>query len=65
MKGLFLILALSNDAHAVTKLEYQDFTIWHNCNTKSAVRFEYIAKKDIGFEPRLEKFGFDPNYPIQ
>ena len=45
------------------RVNYEGFTVWLDCDRRSAVRFEYTASKDTGNYKRHSKFYLDPNVP--
>lgn len=47
------------------QIDYKGFTIWLDCNTKSAVGWKYIARKDTGNYDRYNSFFRDPNLPTK
>lgn len=48
---------------ALLKKDYEGFTLWLDCKERAAVKFRYNAQRDIGNEPRREKFTFAPDVP--
>lgn len=47
-------------ASELREVKYQGFTIWLDCERRTAVRFEYHAGRDIGSLPREDDFDLDP-----
>jgi len=52
-------------ANNLLKLDYEGFTVWLDCNKKSAVKFRYVAQRDIGRLKRYKKFHLDHNVPSE
>lgn len=45
------------------RVDYEGFTLWLDCERRSAVRFEYEAFEDTGNHKRHSRFYFDDNIP--
>ncbi len=67
MKHLYIILCVlwfslgTSSVHAdVLQLSYQGFTIWLDCEKRSAIKFHYTLGKDIGNLERVYAFHLDP-----
>ena len=58
-----LLLSSPVFAEDPIQLNYDGFTIWLDCEKRSAVKFEYIAHKDGGSQKRRPKFYLDANIP--
>lgn len=58
--SLLFLFSLPSFAE-VKRLDYTGFTIWLDCDAKSAVRFRYNAQRDTGNFKRHSKFYTDPN----
>ena len=68
MKAVYLFAAItiivtSFSAHAseIKRLDYEDFTVWVDCDKRGAVKFQYNAQHDTGNFKRLKSFHIDPD----
>ena len=57
---LFISLGTSSLYADVLKLSYQDFTIWLDCEKRSAIKFHYTLRDDVGNLDRDYAFYLDP-----
>lgn len=60
--------AVPTPTPAVSKLrqvEYEGFTLWLDCARHGATKFSYIARRDTGNVPRINKFSFDRKLPTE
>ena len=46
---------------AFLEINYEGFTVWIDCERRSAVTFHYVADVDTGNEPRHSSYDIDPN----
>ena len=49
----------------ILEVHYEGFTVWLDCARHGAFRFEYLATKDAGSEPRSPTFVIDPDVPAE
>ncbi len=47
----------------IYNIQYSGFQIWINCDTKSAVRWKYTARRDTGNHKRYDNFFLSPDIP--
>lgn len=60
----FALTLLSTLAHGqVYEVKYKAFTVWLDCDTRSAVGWKYIAGKHTANYDRSSSFYLDPNIP--
>jgi len=51
------------DDSKLTRLDYEDFTVWLDCARRGAVKFQYNAQRDRGNFKRHSSFFLDPKVP--
>ena len=49
----------------IIKLVYEGFTVWLDCSKRGAIKFRYIAQRDVGSAKRYDKFMLDPKVPTE
>jgi DNA/RNA endonuclease G (NUC1) len=70
MAACFLVVYVAGEATTqqcsvggAELLSYDGFHIWHDCERRAAIKFEYSATKDVGDLKRKGSFTHDPKYP--
>jgi endonuclease G, mitochondrial len=69
-KYLILLILLASNICAeasdrILELNYEGFTVWHDCDKRGAVKFRYNAQHDTGSFNRLSSFYLDRNVPTE
>jgi endonuclease G, mitochondrial len=63
--ALTLIVPLSQPQAEVLQLDYEGFTVWLDCDKRSAVKFRYNAQRDTGNHKRKKSFYKDKAVPAR
>lgn len=59
---LFLVSGVSLPTWSeILEWDYEDFTLWLDCENRVAVRFSYQLGKDVGNQPRNNNYRLDKN----
>lgn len=59
--AIFLLIFSINIVQAEQRLDYRGFSLWIDCEKRSAVKFRYTARKDHGYLPRHRYYSLDPS----
>jgi len=57
---LLIFLSISVQAETL-RLDYEGFSIWLDCQSRSAIKFQYNAQRDYGSFKRHRSFYLDPD----
>ena len=49
----------------LTRYDYDGYSLWIDCEQRSAVKFQYIAQRDNGYLKRHNSFYVDPGVPAR
>ena len=57
--AIVFLIPLSLSAE-VSKLEYHGFTLWFDCKTRTAIKFQYELDRDVGAIRHIHQYYHDP-----